>query len=114
MEIFVYSEPRPSKTAEVAEKTGCFTTLPIRIHKRNDIADAASHKMIEDWGKHIGDGWEKASHASLNPTDGNLCSYLFPEALPERLGVLTYLTDLGLFHDGTSSLHASTLKRRDF
>ena len=61
----------------------------------------ASHKLMQDWEKYIGDGWEKASHASLNPTEGNLCCFIFPESKPERLGVLTYLTDLWLFHDGS-------------
>jgi ophiobolin F synthase len=100
MELFKYSEPiDPSKAREL----GCFTTLPIRIHRSQDIADAASHRLIRDWAKYIGDGRERGSHASLSK-HGNLCALIYLESLPERLGVATYLTDLGLLHDGVSFL----------
>ena len=38
MELFIHSKPI---SPEAAQKIGCFTTLPIRIHKRDDIADVA-------------------------------------------------------------------------
>jgi ophiobolin F synthase len=84
---------------EEARKTGCFTTLPIRIHPRNDVADEASHRFIRDWALHIGDGREKTTQFSFSPV-GNWSALIYPEAFTERLGVLTYLSDLGLIHDG--------------
>ena len=45
------------------------------------------------------DGREKTSHASMWD-GGNWCSFIFAEAKPDRLGLLTYITDLGLLHDG--------------
>jgi hypothetical protein len=37
---------------------------------------------------------------------GNLNAFAYTEALPERLGVLSYLLDLGLIHDGMCFPHA--------
>ncbi|KAH7051136.1 geranylgeranyl pyrophosphate synthase [Macrophomina phaseolina] len=85
---------------EEARQTGCFTTLPIRINPRNDLADAASHRFIKDWATEIGDGREKKTYFSFSPV-GNWSSLIYPEAIPERLGVLAYLSDLGLIHDDT-------------
>nr|P9WER6.1 RecName: Full=Fusoxypene synthase; Short=FS; Includes: RecName: Full=Sesterterpenoid synthase; Includes: RecName: Full=Geranylfarnesyl diphosphate synthase; Short=GFDP synthase; AltName: Full=Bifunctional terpene synthase FoFS; Short=BFTS FoFS [Fusarium oxysporum]UPT51558.1 geranylgeranyl pyrophosphate synthase [Fusarium oxysporum] len=83
---------------EEAQQTGCFTSLPIRIHPRNDIADAATAKFIADWAKHVGDGREKRTHFCPSRV-GNWNSLLYPEGLPERLGSVSYLLDLGLIHD---------------
>jgi hypothetical protein len=95
-DVFVHS--RPIDATETS-KTRSFTTLPIRIHKRNDIADAASKRLLKDWGRHMDDGQEKKSLTSISEL-GNLCAFAYSEVLPERLGILTYITDLGLMHDG--------------
>ncbi|KAI0521300.1 geranylgeranyl pyrophosphate synthase [Xylaria bambusicola] len=84
-----------------SRRTGCFTTLPIRIHPRNDLADLASRRFVEDWASNIGDGREKQTYFSFSPV-GNWSSLIYPEAIPERLGVLAYLSDLGLIHDDTA------------
>lgn len=86
-------------SADEACRTGCFTTLPIRIHPRDDLADAASRRFVKDWKREIGDDREKQTYFSFSPV-GNWSSLIYPEAIPERLGVLAYLSDLGLIHDG--------------
>ncbi|KAJ6020290.1 hypothetical protein N7499_003571 [Penicillium canescens] len=83
---------------EEAQQTGCFTSLPIRVHPRNDIADGATVKFTADWAKHVRDGREKRTHFCVSPV-GNWNSFLYPEAIPERLGTVSYLLDLGLIHD---------------
>ena len=83
-------------------ETGCFTILPVWQHKREDIADAASLALIKDAGEFMRDGREQTSHCSISAL-GNLCIFVCPEAHPERLGLLTYMTDLGLMHDGKMS-----------
>lgn len=82
-----------------ASKTGCFTTLPIRLHPRDDLADTASRRFVNDWAREMGDGREQHTYFSFSPV-GNWSSLIYPEAIPERLGVLAYLSDLGLIHDG--------------
>ncbi|KAK0113545.1 hypothetical protein ONS95_013796 [Cadophora gregata] len=82
----------------IARRTGCFTTLPIRIHCRDDIANQATLKSVKDWGQSMKDGWDKKSGSALCSV-GNWCSFIFPESLPERLDVITYLTNLGNIHD---------------
>lgn len=82
-----------------SRRTGCFTTLPIRVHSRNDLADAASRQFVKDWAREMGDGRERHTYFSFSPV-GNWSSLIYPEAVPERLGVLAYLSDLGLIHDG--------------
>jgi hypothetical protein len=88
---------------EEVSKTGSFTSLPVRINYRDDLANAATRLLIADWNAFVGDGGGKESHSSLCEL-GNWCSLVFPETQPERLGVLTYLTDLGLIHDGCFTL----------
>jgi ophiobolin F synthase len=82
-----------------AAETAAFTTLPIRIHKRNDIADAASRRLLKDWDYHMQDDQSQKSRTSVSSL-GSMCALAFPEVLPERLAVLTYLADLGLMHGG--------------
>ena len=93
-----------------ARKNGAFTTLPIRIHKRNDIADETARRVLRDWGHHVGDGMEKKALTSFSHL-GNLNAFTYTEALPERRGVLSYLLDLGLIHDGTCSTYNLVSKR---
>ncbi|KAK1977183.1 geranylgeranyl pyrophosphate synthase [Colletotrichum cereale] len=83
---------------ELALSTGCFTSLPIRIHQRNDLANDATKQSIRDWGSYVGDGWEQRSGSSWSPV-GNWGAFIFPESLPERLGVITYLANMGNIHD---------------
>ncbi|KAF4303936.1 geranylgeranyl pyrophosphate synthase [Botryosphaeria dothidea] len=87
-------------SADEARRTGCFTTLPIRIHPRDDVADAASRRFVREWVREIGDGREQHTYFSFSPA-GNWSSLVYPEAIPERLGVLAYLSDLGLIRDDT-------------
>ncbi|KAF1360397.1 geranylgeranyl pyrophosphate synthase [Lizonia empirigonia] len=84
--------------ANVARETGCFTTLPIRIHKRNEIADEATLRSISDWKEHVGDGWEAKSGSAISKV-GNWCALIFSESLPERLASITYLANVGNIHD---------------
>jgi ophiobolin F synthase len=85
--------------AEEVRRVGSFSTLPVRINLRDDLAHDAASKVLKDWNKYIGDGKDENAHLSMGPL-GNLCSFLYPEALPERLGSLTYLTDFGTLFDG--------------
>ncbi len=101
MTDFLFTQSLLVDTNEV-QRSGCFTSLPVRRHARDDIANAATFALVRDWGELVQDGREKISHCSLREK-GSWGSFIFPESLPERLGLLTYLTDLGLIHDGKLS-----------
>jgi ophiobolin F synthase len=94
---FQYNHSRLIDPEEIRKH--CFTILPVRIHVRDDIANAATLALVRDWSVLVQDGREQISHCSLC-AKGNWCSFIFPESIPNRLGLLTYLTDLGLIHDG--------------
>ncbi|OJD32476.1 geranylgeranyl pyrophosphate synthase [Diplodia corticola] len=87
--------------AQEARRTGAFTSLPIRIHRRNDIADAATIQSLRDWNQHVGDGWERKSGSAMSPV-GNWGAFIFPESFEERLFSITYLASIGNIHDGNA------------
>lgn len=101
--IWLQSSPVPG---DVARTSGAFTTLPIRLHQRNDLADLATLQSIDDWKMHMGDGWELKSGSACSPV-GNWCAFIFPEALTERLACITYLANIGNIHDGEKSMQPS-------
>ena len=52
--------------ADEVRNTGCFTTLPVRISLRNELAEEGCLRAYRYWERDIGDGWEKKSH-TWNP-----------------------------------------------
>lgn len=89
----VFINSHPIDLPEVRQ-TGTFSTIPPRINKRNDLANAAASRLLADWGSNIGDGMQERYVLFSSPV-GNLGSFVFVEALPELLGLLRYLLNLG-------------------
>jgi ophiobolin F synthase len=79
-------------------RTGCFTSLPVRVHKRGDIVDDAVKRLAIEWADVMGDGNPKLGCESSDR--GNYASYLYPESRPERFGLVAYFTELAFIHDG--------------
>ncbi|TLS26487.1 hypothetical protein PpBr36_04268 [Pyricularia pennisetigena] len=94
-ELYPYSEPVARETVVAS---GALTSLPVRIHRHNDLADAGAICLTGDWGRIMGDGQDKKSNGSPCGV-GNWGSFIWPESLPDRLGLLCYLLDVGCFHD---------------
>ncbi|KAJ0413219.1 isoprenoid synthase domain-containing protein [Aspergillus carlsbadensis] len=112
-EIWVHSRPI---TTEAIRNTASFTTLPVRINKRNDVANAATKRALRDWDDSLHDGLAERALISFSEL-GNLGAFAYPEAPPERLAILTYLTDLGMLHDdGYEAMEMTTAieEHRDF
>lgn len=86
---------------EEVKKTGCFTTLPVRINNRDDLANEASLRVLRDWAEHTGVTELNMTRVSLSAV-GSFCSLVYPETLPERLDSISYLTDLFFLIDGMS------------
>ncbi|KAF4276289.1 hypothetical protein CNMCM8812_002246 [Aspergillus fumigatus] len=95
MDVWDHSRPIDDETIK---KTPSFTTLPIRINKENDVADAATRRALRDWDHCLHDGLAQKVQISFSDL-GNLGAFAYPEVPPERLAILTYLTDLGMLHD---------------
>ena len=51
--IFLHSRPID---AAGARKVGSFSTLPVQINIRHDLADVAASEFLKDREKYIGDG----------------------------------------------------------
>lgn len=103
-EMWKYSTVIDPKTVE---QTGCFTTLPVRINKRDDIANAASSRVLKDWAEHTGNHVD-SNRVSFSPV-GSFCSLIYCETIPERLDSISYLTDLFFLIDG--SFHIKPIVR---
>ena len=96
-EIWVHSR---QIDPEEVRRTGCFTNLPVRVHKRDDIAENATQRLAIEWAEIMeGDG-SKISPGRMSSDYGNYASYLYPESKPERLGLMAYLTEVAFIHDG--------------
>ena len=96
----IFHHSKPISSEEVA-RTGSFTSLQVRINHRDDVANAATRQLLTDWKSFVGDGCEHEQESNSSLCElGNWCSLVFPDSIPERLAILTYLTDLGLIHDG--------------
>ncbi|KAK1985685.1 geranylgeranyl pyrophosphate synthase [Colletotrichum cereale] len=94
-ELYPYSLPVDRETVI---RSGALTTLPVRIHKYDDLADAGAICLTGDWGRIMKDGQDKKSNGSPCVV-GNWGSFIWPESIPDRLGLLCYLLDVGCFHD---------------
>ncbi|KAH8846756.1 hypothetical protein MCOR07_007929 [Pyricularia oryzae] len=94
-DIYPYSIP---VDREEVTRSGALTTLPVRIHRHNHLADAGALCLVNDWRHTMKDGQETRSNGSPCVV-GNWASFIWPESDPERLGLLTYLLDVGCFHD---------------
>lgn len=112
---FKYSTPVP---VETVRKSGCFTTLPVRYHRDEELAIRESKRMEADWQNAF--GTPPFSQGCQNPA-GHLASLSLPECLPDRIGICSYIMDYMLHHDGKSAAeiyrvrkgHAGTNNRSD-
>ncbi|KAJ5807346.1 geranylgeranyl pyrophosphate synthase [Penicillium robsamsonii] len=94
-DIWRYSQPIDP---EAVKKTPSFTTLPVRVNKREDVANDATNRSLREWDEALHDGLADRVLVSFSDL-GNLGAFAYPEASADRLLILTYLTDLGMLHD---------------
>jgi ophiobolin F synthase len=94
--LYPYSIP---VDREKVVESGALTSLPVRIHRYNHLADAGALCLTKDWRDKMNDGQDRKSNGSPCIV-GNWGSFIWPESEPERLGLLCYLLDAGCFHDG--------------
>ncbi|TDZ35923.1 Fusicoccadiene synthase [Colletotrichum spinosum] len=99
---------------EMVKATGCFTTLPVRINNRDDLANGASSRVLKDWADHTGNQSIDRNRVSFSPV-GSFCSLIYCETIPERLDSISYLTDLFfLIDDATEEVENDTLAQEQW
>ncbi|PYI01588.1 terpenoid synthase [Aspergillus sclerotiicarbonarius CBS 121057] len=76
-----------------AKKSGCFTTLPVRISLYDDVADSTAKHGNRVWHWFVGDGVDGATSETASPV-GNLCSFLYPECAPSRVEAMAHINEL--------------------
>ncbi|GAB7362289.1 hypothetical protein MBLNU230_g2307t1 [Neophaeotheca triangularis] len=55
--------------------------------------------LQKEWSSWMRDNREKTTHGIENPISGNWIALTIPEALPERIGFMTFLTNVVFLHD---------------
>ncbi|OLN98000.1 Ophiobolin F synthase 2 [Colletotrichum chlorophyti] len=99
---------------ETVRQTGCFTTLPVRINNRDDIANAASSRVLKDWAEHTGNRDIDPNRVSFSPV-GSFCSLIYCETIPDRLDSISYLTDLFfLIDDATEEVEDDKVAQEEW
>lgn len=74
-DIYPYSIP---VDREEVTRSGALTTLPVRIHRHNHLADAGALCLVNDWRHTMKDGQETRSNGSPCVV-GNWASFIWPE-----------------------------------
>jgi ophiobolin F synthase len=98
MSSIQYRFSRPFANSE-AESYGCFTSLPIRVSLYQDIANKASEELQENWERHAQRDHGRRYVGCCNPV-GHFVSLVAPEALPDRVDVVAYLSEFAYLYDG--------------
>lgn len=99
-ESWIHSVPVDQPTERAPD---CFTSLPVRINKYDDIMNLYSMNATNDLAAAMCDD---AVH-QLGPVGsfsevGNAASFFYPESLPEKAGIVAYFTHFYFIYDGMS------------
>ncbi|PWY68621.1 putative geranylgeranyl diphosphate synthase [Aspergillus heteromorphus CBS 117.55] len=92
---------------ETYDAQGLCDGLTVRYHKNSEIEEIDCLRCQEHWRELIGPlGLYKGGLG--HPWNG--MSIAIPEALPERLGIVSYANELAFLHDGQGDEHNNDLK----
>lgn len=86
--------------ASLYENTAYPSRFRPRISRHVDVADAACWEACDDFERATGRKLKADSVGCINPVAGNVNALWFPEAIPERLRIISYLSELLFRHDG--------------
>lgn len=98
MSYYRYSH---SVSAAELKKWGVFTTIEVRNHNLQELAYQGSREFIED----VSRSWDyDISWKGCAQKDGHAVALCVPECLPERLALMSAITDQFLLQDGSWQL----------
>lgn len=77
---------------------GLCDEIPLRCHRNSDIEEFAASRAQSDWCRHVGPIAPSNYAGTLGPTY-SLSSVVFPECLPDRLDIISYVMEFAFLHD---------------
>ncbi|KAL8931152.1 MAG: hypothetical protein Q9208_000256 [Pyrenodesmia sp. 3 TL-2023] len=82
------------------KRWGVFTTLDVRNHQQEHLAHQGSQEFMKEMAAVLGSNiqWKACSQK-----DGHLMALSVPECLPDRLGLISGITDMTFLQDGLST-----------
>ncbi|KAK5999230.1 Quiannulatene synthase [Cladobotryum mycophilum] len=83
---------------ELLKAVGCFTRFEARVNSRDDLANLGMQRAAADLTAAINTGRNDTLGATMSAT-ANMTSLSYPDCLPDRIELLSYLTELGFLHD---------------
>jgi ophiobolin F synthase len=100
------TEYRHSKEfpSEIWENSKCPTQFRPRLSKYASIADAACWDVRDEMVAAGGSESITRGVGCVDMVSGNAMAVWFPEALPERLYIASYMIEFAFMHDGGCSI----------
>lgn len=86
--------------AEELEASGCFTILPVRRSNIWKVLEDVASSTQRDWRQKVGDDTPSDFHGTANPISGSWDSVVLPGSIPERLKLITRMTQTLFLIDG--------------
>lgn len=86
--------------SEVWDKAKCPTQFRPRISRYASVADDACWTVRDDMVAAGGNESITRGVGCVDPVSGNAMAIWFPEALPERLYIGSYMIEFAFMHDG--------------
>ena len=98
-ELFLHSKPLEDACPKPIDS---FTVMPCRVPLQDDGVRTAAQRLYDDETlmQIIDKGTVESSIASLDSPVGHFVSLAFPECLPQRLEMVTYVMETGTLFDG--------------
>ena len=81
--------------------------LPFRIGRYDEIAMKASHDFCKIWVGVTGEDGEDVALRSVSSRAGGFITCVFPEALPDRIELITRFCEFGFHWDGLPDIPES-------
>ena len=101
---FSRSQEQPLVYSELLDSVhfkpfNCFTTLPCRVHRRNNVALTGAQRFQREWAAIEN---KTPGPPMADSPIGYMSSLFYPDCLPERLELCAFLLELICLIDGTS------------
>jgi hypothetical protein len=93
----MYSHAVP---AEELEASGCFTVLPVRRSNIWKALEDVASSTQYDWRRQVDDDTPEDFCGTANPNSGSWDSVVLPGSIPERLKLITRMTQTLFLIDG--------------